>query len=98
LKRTKKIKTEEYKIDKTKELTLRKVDTKLPIKELQNILESVIELLNDPKNDYPWSSWENQIDVVKEEKEIINTIKSGKSPDKDDVLILFVTNRIIIRN
>ena len=82
--------SEEYKFDKTKNLIHRDIDLKIPLQELQNILESVIELLNYPKNDFAWSSWENHIDSVKEVQEIINTIKLGKKPDRDDVSILFL--------
>lgn len=53
------------------------------------ILESALELVSLPDNDFCWSSWENADEGKIEIESIIQLLASGGLPDKLTVSVLF---------
>lgn len=60
-----------------------------PKAELIHVLESAMELVEIPGNDFTWSSWESADEARNEIQSLIAQIRSGRLPDRLDVSVLF---------
>jgi hypothetical protein len=76
-------------LDKTKKFLNRDVDLSKPFDELIEVLNSSIELLSLPENDFCWLSLEDQDAALNEINNVIKKIRSGDIPQRLDVTVLF---------
>ncbi|WP_211865219.1 hypothetical protein [Pseudoalteromonas sp. M8] len=77
------------KLDQTKELIHGTIDESEPYEALVHILESVIELVKIPDNDFCWSYWEDSDQAAKEITKLLKMAKSYKLPERVEVSVLF---------
>lgn len=77
------------KLDRTNELIHGKLNEEEPYEALAHVLESVIELVQIPDNDFCWSPWDNSEEATKEIKKLLNIVKSYALPDRVEVGMLF---------
>ncbi|MCJ0975643.1 hypothetical protein MST27_19935 [Pseudomonas sp. PS1] len=56
---------------------------------LIHVLESAIELVSLPDNDFCWSSWESEQEAKQEMLALIGSVKAGVSPEKLKISVLF---------
>jgi hypothetical protein len=76
-------------LDNTKIFLNRDIDLSKPFDELIEVLNSAIELLSLPENDFCWSSWEDKDTALSEIYSLINQIRAGDTPQRLDVSVLF---------
>lgn len=76
-------------LDRTKELIHGKINETEPYEALVHILESVIELIQIPDNDFCWSSWEDSDQASKEISKLLNMAKAYSLPERVKVSVLF---------
>ena len=76
-------------LTRTRQLIHGGVDVSQPVDGLIHILESAVELVALPDNDFSWSSWTNEAEAKAELHAIISTLKSGGLPDRISVSVLF---------
>lgn len=77
------------KLDRTRELIQRGVDTKQPLNGLIHVLESALELVALPDNDFCWSSWKDAEEAKTEIESIVQLLQSGGLPDRLAVSVIF---------
>ena len=65
------------------------VDESNPKGALVHVLESAIELVQIPDNDFAWSYWEDSDQASAEINKIISVLKSGGLPNRVDVAVIF---------
>ncbi|MCQ4330979.1 hypothetical protein [Stutzerimonas stutzeri] len=56
---------------------------------LIHVLESAIELVSLPDNDFCWSYWESREEAKQEMLSLIASIKTGVLPEKVKISVLF---------
>lgn len=76
-------------LDNTKKFLNRDIDLSKPFDELIEVLNSAIELLSLPENDFCWSPWEDKDTALSEIYNLINQIRAGDIPPRLDVSVLF---------
>ena len=79
------------KLERTKELIHGTINESDPHESLVQVLESAIELVQIPDNDFCWSCWEDSDDATKEITTLLNMVKSHTLPERVDVGVLFAT-------
>lgn len=77
------------KLPLTRSLIHEGIDQGDPRRGLAQVLESAIELIELPDNDFAWSSWESSEEAKKELSELLSRVRSGDLPDRLDVSVLF---------
>ncbi|MDH0897326.1 MULTISPECIES: hypothetical protein [unclassified Pseudomonas] len=77
-------------LDRTRQLIREDIDRDNPRESLVHILESVLELLSLPDNDFLWSSWNDEHEAKQEIVELIATLGNGALPERAMVSWLFV--------
>jgi len=77
------------KLDRTQELIHGSIDESKPKEALIHVLESAIELVQIPDNDFSWSSWEDAEQATAEINKMISIINSGELPSRVDVAVIF---------
>lgn len=77
------------KLDRTKELLHGTIDRADPYGALVLLLESAIELVQIPENDFCWSYWEDAQEATREISKLLNLAKSYTLPDRIEVAVLF---------
>jgi len=77
------------KLDRTKQLISDGIDRDNPMESLIHVLESAIELVSLPVNDFCWSYWESGEEARREMLALIDVIKNGALPNKLKVSRLF---------
>ncbi len=60
-----------------------------PTESLIHVLESAIELISIPDNDFCWSSWNGEEEAKRELLGLISSIKNGELPEKVKIAVLF---------
>lgn len=73
----------------TKKLIHEGIDRNKPIDSLVHILDSAIELLLLPDNDFSWSSWEDAEQATEEISKLKISVKSEILPEKVELGVLF---------
>jgi hypothetical protein len=81
------------KLDRTKELIHGSIDDSKPKEALLHVLESAIELVEIPDNDFSWSYWEDADHAKAEINKMISVIKSGGLPNRVEVAVIFAPTR-----
>ncbi len=76
-------------LDRTKQLLHDGIDKDNPITSLIHVLESALELVALPDNDFVWSHWNSAADAFEEINSLINRTKSGSLPERLSVSVLF---------
>jgi hypothetical protein len=76
-------------LERTRHLLSEGFDHEAPIDCLLQVLESAIELLQLPGNDFCWSDWLNADEAVDEINMISETIRSGVLPERSGVSVIF---------
>ena len=77
------------KLDRTKELIHGSIDESDPYGALVHVLESVIELVQIPGNEFCWSYWEGSEEATKEINKLLNMASSYSLPERVEVAVLF---------
>lgn len=77
------------KLDRTRELIHEGVDTQEPLNGLIHVLESALELVELPGNDFCWSSWEDVGAAKVELESLLRLLRTGGVPSRSSVSILF---------
>ncbi|WP_220815205.1 hypothetical protein [Pseudomonas paralcaligenes] len=77
-------------LDRTRQLLREGIDRDNPQKSLLHILESVLELLSLPDNDFLWSSWKDEHEAKRDIVELVTTLRTGALPERAMVSWLFV--------
>lgn len=77
------------KLDRTRELIYRGVDTQQQLNGLIHVLESALELVALPDNDFCWSSWKDAEEAKTEIESIVQLLQSGGLPDRLAVSVIF---------
>jgi hypothetical protein len=78
-----------YQFTKTRALIHKKIDENNAREEMISLLETVIELLNYPGNDFCWSSWENAESAIGEIKALLEKISNNNNLYKDEISFIF---------
>jgi hypothetical protein len=76
-------------LDRTKDLIHGTIDESKPLEALIHVLESSIELVQIPDNDFAWSYWEDADQAKAEINQLISVVKSGKLPERVEVAVIF---------
>ncbi|AMC33876.1 hypothetical protein [Janthinobacterium sp. B9-8] len=76
-------------LNRTKNLIHEGVNRDNPTESLIQVLESTIELISIPDNDFLWSSWSNEQEAKQEILNLISIIKNGALPDRVKIAVLF---------
>lgn len=76
-------------LERTKQLIHGKINKKDPMGSLVHVLESAIELVSLPDNDFSWSSWEGAEEAGAEIKDLISLVKRGCLPERVKVSVVF---------
>lgn len=76
-------------IDRAKQLIHEGIDRDNPTESLIHVLESAIELISIPDNDFCWSSWSSEQEAKKEIQSLISIVKNGALPEKVKISVLF---------
>ena len=82
--------TASIKLDRTKELIQGTINVSEPYEALVHVLESVIELLRIPDNNFLWSYWEDSDEATQEITKLLNQATAHTLPKKVEVAVLFV--------
>ena len=77
------------KLDRTRELIHGTINEAEPYEALVHVLESVIELVQIPDNDFCWSYWEDSDEATKEITHLLNIAKLYVLPERVEVGVLF---------
>jgi len=77
------------KLDRTKELIHGTINESEPYEALVHILESAIELVQIPENEFCWSSWESSEEATQELTELLDLAKSFTLPERVDIGVVF---------
>lgn len=77
------------KLDRTRELIHGTINESEPLDALVHVLESVLELVQLPDNDFSWSCWNNSYEATEKITMLLNMAKSRALPDRVDVCMLF---------
>ncbi|WP_445362676.1 hypothetical protein ACJJIQ_18415 [Microbulbifer sp. ANSA003] len=77
------------KLDRTKELIHGTINETEPYEALVHVLESAIELVQIPDNDFCCSSWNDSEEATKEIQKLLNMVKSYALPEKVEASVLF---------
>ena len=78
-------------LDRAKQLIQEGIDRDNPTESLIHVLESAIELISIPDNDYCWSPWSSDQEAKREIQSLISIVKNGALPDRVKVSVLFAT-------
>jgi hypothetical protein len=76
-------------LDRTKALIHQGVDMSNPHGALVTVLESALELVSLPDNDFAWSSWADAAEAQAEIRSLIEQVQSGALPERVAVSVLF---------
>jgi len=76
-------------LERTKQLLHGKINKKDPMGSLVHVLESAIELISLPDNDFSWSPWDGAEEATVEIKDLISLVKRGRLPERLKVSVLF---------
>ena len=76
-------------LERTKQLIHGKINKKDPMGSLVHVLESAIELVSLPDNDFSWSSWEGAEEATAEIKDLISLVKRDCLPERVKVSVIF---------
>lgn len=76
-------------LDRAKQLIHEGIDRDNPTESLIHVLESAIELISIPDNDFCWSSWSSEQEAKKEIQSLISIVKNGALPEKVKISVLF---------
>ncbi|MBM3116078.1 hypothetical protein [Jeongeupia naejangsanensis] len=76
-------------LDRTKSLIHDGINLKNPLEALAHVLESALELISLPDNDFAWSSWDNAAEAQAEVSSLIQCVQSGALPERASVSVLF---------
>nr|WP_321989298.1 hypothetical protein [Desulfuromonas acetoxidans] len=76
-------------IERTRELLQGKLNHTDPIGRLVHVLETAVELVSLPDNDFSWSSWESFDAARSEMKDMISLLEQGCLPERVKVSVLF---------
>jgi len=77
------------KLDRTRELIHEGLDTQHPLNGLIHVLESALELVELPGNDFCWSSWEDVGEAKVELELLLQLLRTGGVPRRSSISILF---------
>ncbi|MGF1767080.1 hypothetical protein L4D06_06805 [Enterovibrio makurazakiensis] len=77
------------KLDRTKELIHSSINESEPYEALVHVLESAVELVQIPDNDFCWSYWEDAEEASKEITKFLNMAKSYGLPERAEVGVMF---------
>ena len=77
------------KLDRTKELIHGPINESEPYEALVQVLESAIELVQIPENDFSWSYWEDSEEAKNEITELLSVVKAHTLPERVEVSVLF---------
>ncbi|WP_081463490.1 hypothetical protein [Hylemonella gracilis] len=80
-------------LDRTKALIHQGIDLSNPLGALIQVLESALELVLLPDNDFAWSSWANAAEAQAEIRVLIELALSGVVPERGTVAVLFAPTR-----
>ena len=76
-------------LDRAKQLIHEGIDRDNPTASLIHVLESAIELISIPDNDFCWSSWSSEQEAKQEMESLISIVKNGALPDRVKISFLF---------
>lgn len=76
-------------LDRTKALIHRGADLGNPLDALVHVLESALELVSLPDNDFAWSSWGDATEAQTEIRSLIDLVRAGVLPERVTVSVLF---------
>lgn len=76
-------------LDRAKQLIHEGIDRDNPTESLIHVLESAIELISIPGNDFCWSSWKNEQEAKQEIQNLISIVRNGALPDRVKISVLF---------
>lgn len=76
-------------LERTKELIRGGIDKTDPYGALVLVLESAIELVQIPENEFCWSYWEDSNEATKEISKLLGLAKSYTLPERVEVAVLF---------
>ncbi len=76
-------------LDRAKQLIHEGIDRDNPTESLIHVLESAIELISIPDNDFCWSSWSSEQEAKQEIQNLISIVKNGALPDRVKISVLF---------
>lgn len=65
------------------------VDVENPVRGIIQVLESAVELVEIPDNDFAWSSWESSDDAKRELNSLLGRVRAGDIPRQLDISVLF---------
>jgi hypothetical protein len=77
------------KLHRARQLINDGIDRANPMGSLIHVLESAIELVSLPDNDFCWSSWESEQEAKQEMLALIGSVKAGVLPEKLKIAMLF---------
>lgn len=77
------------KLEDTKRLLSRDLESSDATELLVNVLQAAIELLSIEDNDFAWSSWRDADEAVAEVKAILAIVESGELPERIGVSVIF---------
>lgn len=77
------------KLDRARQLINEGIDRNNPMGSLIHILESAIELVSLPDNDFCWSYWESEEEAKQEILYLIGSVKNGVLPEQEKISVLF---------
>jgi hypothetical protein len=75
--------------DRSRQLIDEGIDRGSPMDSLIHVLESAIELVSLPDNDFCWSYWESGEEAKREMLALIASVKTGVLPEKVKISALF---------
>ncbi|AYN96966.1 hypothetical protein EAW52_25060 [Pseudomonas sp. LTJR-52] len=78
-------------LNRARQLIHEGIDRDNPSESLIHVLESAIELVSIPDNDFCWSSWDGEQEAKQEILNLIAAIKNGVLPDKVKIAVLFAS-------
>ncbi len=76
-------------LERTKKLIHEGINRDNPKESLIHILESALELVSIPGNEFCWSSWEDGNEAQQEILGLISSVKNGDLPDRVKVSVIF---------
>jgi len=76
-------------LERTRQLIHEGIDADDPMGSLVHVLESAIELVSVPDNDFTWSYWENAEEATEELKKLLRLVEEGELPDRIQVAVIF---------
>ena len=76
-------------LNRAKQLIHEGIDRDNPTESLIHVLESAIELVSIPDNDFCWSSWSSEQEAKQEIQSLISIVKNGALPSRVKISVLF---------